>query len=64
MEFWRAFKYRIFDGKEEITTDDVTGATVHLRFPSVAFTSDTATIDITPREGHPVSVGFDLSSLR
>ena len=58
-EFWRAFKFRIFDGKEEITTDDVTGepnylncgdagcdltgATVHIRFPAIAFTSDTAT---------------------
>src|SRR5215831_13714545 len=24
-EFWRAFKYRIFDGQEEITTDDISG---------------------------------------
>lgn len=79
-EFWRAIKFRIFDGKEEITTDDVTGepnylncgeagcdltgATIHIGFPAVAFTSDTATIDITPPEGDPVSVDFDLSSLR
>jgi hypothetical protein len=79
-EFWRAFKFRIFDGQEEITTDDVTGeptylncgeagcdltgAIVHMRFPAIAFTSDTATIDITPPEGEPVSVDFDLSSLR
>lgn len=79
-EFWRAFKFRIYDGKEEITTDDVTGepnylncgdtgcdltgATVHIRFPAVAFTADTATIDITPPEGDSVSVDFDLSSFR
>jgi hypothetical protein len=79
-EFWRAFKFRIFDGKEEITTDDVTGepnylncgeagcdltgATVHIRFPAVAFTSDTATVEVTPPEGDSVSVDFDLPSLR
>jgi len=79
-EFWRAFKLRIFDGKEEITTDDVTGepnylncgeagcdlsgATVHIRFPAIAFTSDTAIIEVTPPEGDAVSVDFDLSSLR
>lgn len=79
-EFWRSFKFRIFDGKEEIITEDVsgepnylncgdagcelTGATVYIRFPAVAFTSDTAAIDITPPEGDPVSVDFDLSSLR
>jgi hypothetical protein len=79
-EFWRTFKFRIFDGKEEITTDDVTGepnylncgdaacdltgATVHIRFPAVAFTSDSATIEVTPPEGDLVSVDFDLSSLR
>lgn len=79
-EFWRAFKFRIFDGKEEITSEDVTGepnylncgeagcdltgATVHIRFPAIAFTSDSATIDITPPEGDSVSADFDLSSLR
>ncbi|HKW33633.1 MAG TPA: hypothetical protein VJN92_11555 [Candidatus Acidoferrum sp.] len=78
-EFWRAFKYRIFDGDEEITTDDLTGepqflcseggciltgATVYIRFPAPAFTSDSAAIEVTPREGDPVSVDFDLSSFR
>ncbi len=78
-EFWRAFKYRIFDGDEEITTDDIsgepqyqcseggcllTGAIVYIRFPATAFTSDSATIEVTPREGDSVSVDFDLSSLR
>lgn len=78
-EFWRAFKYRIFDGDEEITTDDLTGepqflcsegsciltgATVYIGFPANAFTADSATIEVAPREGEPVSVDFDLSSLR
>ncbi|PYU01599.1 MAG: hypothetical protein DMG38_03595 [Acidobacteria bacterium] len=78
-EFWRAFKYHIFDGSEEITTDDITGepqyqcsesgcllngAIVYIVFPATAFTSDSATIEVSPREGDPVSVDFDLSSLR
>jgi hypothetical protein len=78
-EFWRAFKYRIFDGDEEITTEDIsgepqyqcseggcllTGAIVYIQFPATAFKSDSATVEVTPREGDPVSVDFDLSSLR
>jgi hypothetical protein len=78
-DFWRAFKYRIFDGDEEITTDDLSGepqyqcsdsgctlsgATVRLQFPATAFASDSATIEVTPPEGDPVSVDFDLVSLR
>src|SRR5215472_13493105 len=78
-EFWRAFKYRIFDGNEEITTDDIsgepryqcseggctlTGAIVYIQFPATAFKSDSAAVEVTPREGEPVSVDFDLSSLR
>lgn len=78
-DFWKTFKFRVFDGDEEITTDDLTGqphyscseggcilsgATVYLRFPASAFTSDTTNIEVTPPEGDPVSVDFDLSSLR
>ena len=78
--FWRTFKFRVFDGEEEITTDDLTGeptyfcaskggcrltgAIVHLQLPATAFTSDAATIEVTPPEADPVSVDFDLSSLR
>lgn len=77
--FWNKFKYRVFDGQEEITTDDLTGephylcsddgclltgATVYLRFPASAFNSDTAGVDVIPPEGDPVSVDFDLSPLR
>jgi len=78
-EFWRAFKYRTFDGDEEITTEDIsgepqyqcsdiactlTGAIVYIQFPAAAFKSDSASVEVTPREGDPVSVDFDLSSLR
>lgn len=78
-EFWRAFKYRIFDGDEEITTEDIsgepqyqcseggctlTGAIVYFQFPAAAFKSDSASVEVTPREGDPVSAEFDLSSLR
>ena len=79
-EFWRAFKYRIFDGDEEITTEDIsgepqyqcsegggctlTGAIVYIQFPAAAFKSDSAGVEVTPREGDPVSVDFDLTSLR
>ena len=78
-EFWRAFKYRIFDGNEEITTEDISGepqyqcseggcslagAIVYIQFPATAFKSDSADVEVTPREGDPVSVDFDLSSLR
>lgn len=80
-DFWRTFKFRIFDGDEEIITDDLrgeptylcaakgggcrlTGAIVRLELPATAFTSDTATIDVIPPEGDPVSVDFDLTSLR
>lgn len=78
-EFWRAFKYRIFDGDEEITTDDISadpqyqcseggcalsGAIVYIQFPATAFKSDSASVEVTPREGDPVSADFDLSSLR
>lgn len=78
-DFWKTFKFRVFDGDEEITTDDLTGqphyscsedgcilsgATVYLRFPASAFTSDGATIEVTPPECDTVSADFDLSSLR
>ena len=78
--FWHAFKFHIFDGKEEITTEDLTGeprytcsdeggcslsgATVRARFPAEAFTSDSATVQVIPPEGDSVSVDFDLASLR
>jgi len=79
-DFWKDFQVRIYDGAEEITTADshghakyscgrygpclLTGATLEFDFPASAFTSDSATIDVMPPAGEPVSVDFDLSSLR
>lgn len=77
--FWKTFQYRVFDGEEEITTEDLTGepqyvcshggctlsgATVRMQFPAAAFTSDSATIVVAPPEGDELSVDFDLSALR
>ncbi len=40
------------------------GATLQFDYPADAFTSDSATIQIFPPEGAPVSVDFDLDTLR
>jgi hypothetical protein len=40
------------------------GATLEFDFPADAFTSGTAAIQVTPPEGDPVSVDFDLTRLR
>lgn len=78
-DFWRDFQVHIFDGDEQISTSAshghanfscgeggciLTGATLVFEFPAVAFTSDTAAIDVDPPEGDPVSVEFNLNSLR
>lgn len=78
-DFWRDVHVRVFDGKEEITTDDVTGqplyscseyactlsgASIWLQFPADAFKSDCATIEVNPPQGDQVAVDFDLASLR
>jgi hypothetical protein len=79
-DFWKDIKFDIFDGEKKLSTDsltgepnylcaadaacDLTGATVHLELPAKLFTSGTATIDVTPPEGDPVSIDFDLSSFR
>jgi hypothetical protein len=43
---------------------DLTGATIYLEFLADSFNSNAATVLITPPEGDPVQVEFDLSSLR
>lgn len=79
-DFWKDFNVRIYAGDQELFPSDsrghansscgrrgpcvLTGATLEFDFPAIAFTSDTATIDVLPPEGDPVSVDFDLSSLR
>jgi hypothetical protein len=77
--FWRDFSIHVFDGENVLTAVAfsgepnylcgeggcvLTGATIHLQFPAGLFTSDSATIQVSPPEGDPVSVDFDLSSLR
>jgi hypothetical protein len=42
----------------------LTGATIEIEFPAESFSSDSATILVAPPEGDPVSVEFDLTSLR
>ena len=79
-DFWKDFEVHIYSGNQEVSPADsrgransrcgrrgpcvLTGATLEFDFPAAAFTSDSATIDVTPPEGDPVSVDFDLSSLR
>lgn len=43
---------------------ELSGATLRYEFSAQAFPSETAVIRVTPPEGDPVSVEFDLSSLR
>jgi hypothetical protein len=79
-DFWKNFKYRVYDGDSELETDSLTGdpiyvcagervcdlygATIHLQFPATAFTAGAATIEVDPKVSDSVSVDFDLSSLR
>jgi len=78
-DFWRAATFRIFDGREEITVDQIagepqyrcsddgctlSGATVRIHFPATTFTSEGATIEVDPPEGERVVVDFDLAALR
>lgn len=43
---------------------ELTGATLQFDFPAEAFASGAATIEVTPPEGDPVSIEFDLDHLR
>jgi hypothetical protein len=79
-DFWRDFHVQIFDGDQTLSPSDyhghanyscgrygpcfLTGATLEFDFPADAFISDSATVQIDPPEGDPVSVDFDLSTLR
>jgi len=77
--FWRDFRLRVFQNEQLLiptnatgeptfrcTEDacDLTGATITFEYPAAAFTEETASILVTPPEGDPVSVGFDLTSFR
>jgi hypothetical protein len=77
--FWRDFSIHVFDGENALAPVAfsgepnylcgeggcvLTGATIRLQFPAGLFASDSATIQVSPPEGDPVSVDFDLTRLR
>jgi hypothetical protein len=79
-DFWKDFDVHVFSENKEIISfassgdpnyicEDtgpctITGATIQLEYLAKSFASDSATVQITPPEGDPVSVDFDLISLR
>ncbi len=78
-DFWRDFQVQVFDGDKPLTPFIYTGypnlfcgdtectlvgATIKLEFLAESFPSDRARISIDPPEGDPVSVDFDLASMR
>ena len=79
-DFWKDFQVAVLDKDESLRPIDASGeptyscytnggctlvgATLEFDYPADAFTSDSTTIQIFPPEGDPVSVDFDLTSLR
>jgi hypothetical protein len=79
-DFWRDFQVQIYDAGKPLTAYDfhgrstsncgrrgpcfLTGAKLEVDFRAESFTSDSATIQVIPPEGDPVSVDFDLIHLR
>jgi hypothetical protein len=79
-DFWKDFEVQVLDKDRALiplssTGDSVyscgsdgacilTGATVQFEFRASDFKSDSPTVQVTPPEGDPVSVDFDLSRLR
>jgi hypothetical protein len=79
-DFWKDFRVQVYSGRQLLSPSDLSGrslyrcgrfgpcrprgAAIELEFPANAFTSDSATIEVLPPEGDPVSVDFDLTRLR
>src|SRR5262249_41573865 len=79
-DFWKDFQVQIYDGEKLIVPIDsqghanwscgrrgpcvLTGATLEFEFLGAAFNSDSAIIEVAPPEGDPVTVQFNLSSIR
>jgi hypothetical protein len=79
-DFWKDFRVQVYNGNQLVSPSvsgghplyrcgrrgpcRPIGAALELEFPADAFTSDSATIEVLPPEGDPVSVDFNLSSLR
>lgn len=79
-DFWKDFEVQVVDkdsvllplsssGDPFYSCDNdggciLSGATVRFEFSAKVFKSDSPTVQVTPPEGDPVSVDFDLSRLR
>ena len=79
-DFWKDFQVQVFSedktlkpfsswGQPNYICSDrggctLTGATLYFDLLAESFDSDFATIEVDPPEGDPVSLDFDLSSLR
>ena len=79
-DFWKDFDVQVFSEDRELISltssgeptylcsndggCNLTGATIQFEFLAKSFRSDSATIQVTPPEGDPVSVEFNLVSLR
>jgi len=78
--FWKDFQVQVFAGDKTLEPFSssgqpdyicseyggctLIGATLQFEFPAEDFATDSATIDVNPPEGDPVSVDFDLTRLR
>ena len=79
-DFWKDFQVQVLDKEKILIPSHssgqpiyggdgnggsiLIGAALQLDFPAKAFKSDSPDIQVTPPEGDPVSVAFDLSALR
>jgi hypothetical protein len=77
-DFWRQFRVGVYQhdrfvvpmnayGEPSVWCGDdcnLTGATLTFEYPAKDFAEDSVTIQVTPPEGDPVVVDFDLTSFR
>lgn len=77
-DFWRQFRVGVYQNDRFVVpmnaygepsvwcSDDctLTGATLTFEYPAKDFVQDSVTIQVTPPEGEPVAVDFDLTSVR
>jgi hypothetical protein len=79
-DFWKDFDVQVFVDDKLINSFassgeptyacaydgacNLTGASIQFEFLAASFTSDTATIQVTPPEGDPIAVDLDLTQLR
>lgn len=77
-DFWRQFRVGVYQNDRFIVPVtaygepsvwcgdqcDLTGATLTFEYPAKDLTQDSVTIQVTPPEGDPVVVDFDLTSFR